>query len=454
MRSVGRLCAIVCLTTSLIGHGYAVAQAPAIPLSGKIEEQARSQMEAAKKLKDADKLALAVEVLHEKADTVATTLTAQHKKLQSNPHRIGVLIPLSGPLRPYGADVLNGTRLALEVVAEASPSLSVGLVTKDTEGDATRLVRELDDLLENYRPIAVIGPLLSREVKVVAPSADASEVVFITPTATVQDVQQFGRYLFNAAVNNRALIRELVAYATGSRGWHRFCILASKDAYGTEMAQTFAEEVRLLGGDIIASETYGPDDTDLASPIKRLKYADLKRHGTLEKIKHPKKGKHDTRYHPGFDAIFLPGDAEKVGLIAGQVRFYAASVGMLGMNGMNSPELIRLDPRGVEGAVFADSFFIDSADPAVRHFVERYVKRFQQPPSSFSAQAYEATTLVLDAILKGAATGQDLRESLQTTKNAPGLVGPLTMTAAGNLERRYAIIQVKNGKFIAITNAQ
>lgn len=391
---------------------------------------------------------------HEKAGAVTTALTAQRKKLRSKTHRIGALLPLSGQLSPYGTDALNGARIALEVVAEASPSLSVGLVTKDTEGDAKLLARELDDLLKDYQPIAVIGPLLSREVKAVAQAADANEVVFVTPTATVTDVQKFGRYLFNAAVNNRALVRNLAAYATGPLEWKRFCILAAKDAYGTEMAQTFTEEVRRLGGEIIASETYGPDDTDLGPPIKRLKDADLRKHGKLEKIENPKKGKSDKIYHPGFDAIFLPGDAEKVGLIAGQFRFYAASVGMLGTNGMNSPELVRLDPRGVEDAVFADSFSMDSPDPAVRNFVERYVKHFQQPPSGFAAQAFEATKLVLDAILKGATTGRALRESLKNTKNAPGLVGPLTMTAAGNLERRYAIIQVKNGKFTSVTDAR
>jgi ABC-type branched-subunit amino acid transport system substrate-binding protein len=395
---------------------------------------------------------------HEKAESVTAALIAQRKKPRSKTHRIGALLPLSGQLGPYGADVLNGVRLALEVVAEAAPSLSVGLVTKDTEGDAKQLARELEDLLKEYQPIAVIGPLLSREVRAVGQAAEMNEVVFITPTATAQDVQKFGRYLFNAAVNNRALVRDLAAYATGPLGWKRFCILAARDAYGTEMAQAFAEEIHRLGGEIIVSEAYAPEDTDFGPPIKRIKEVDLKRYGKLEKIEpaptQKKAGKDSKVYYPGFDAIFLPGDAEKVGLIAGQFRFYAASVGMLGTNGMNSPELIRLDPRGVEGAVFADSFSMDSPDPAVRNFVERYVKRFQQPPSSFAAQAFEATKLVLDAILKGATTGRALRESLKNAKNASGLVGPLTMTPAGNLERRHVIIQVKNGKFVSVTDAR
>ncbi len=137
-------------------------------------------------------------------------------------------------------------------------------------------------------------------------------------------------------------------------------------------------------------------------------------------------------------------------LIAGQIRFYAAKVGLLGTNGMDTPELFSIDARAVEEAIFADSFFADSPDPAVRNFVERYRKHFQQPPTAFAAQAYEATRLVLDGILKGATTGRALRESIKNVKNAPGLIGPLTMNPAGYLERRYVLIQVKNGRLVPL----
>ena len=389
---------------------------------------------------------------HEQTATVTGTLTAQRKKLKAKSTLIGALLPLSGSMSPYGNAVLNGIKVALDEATDANPPLAVGLVTKDTEGDAKRLALELDDLLEDYRPVVVIGPLLTREVKAVAAAADSHEVVFITPTATLTDVQRLSRYFFNAAVNNRALVRELAAHATGPLGWKRFCILAPRDAYGTEMTQIFAEEVRRLGGEIIATDTYGAEDNDFGPPIKRIMATDLKQHGKLEPA--TKKGKPIKVYHPGFDAVFLPGEAEKVGLIAGQVMFYAAKVGVLGTNGMNSPELVRIGARAVEDAIFADSFSVDSPDPVVRNFVERYVVRFQEPPTAFAAQAYEATHLALDTIRKGATTGRALRESLKTAKNAPGLAGPLTMTPTGNLERHYAIIQVKNGKFVPVNNAR
>ena len=391
--------------------------------------------------------------LHEQAASVEATLTAQRKRLKSMAYRIGALLPLSGALSPYGTDVLNGIRIAFDQATEAIPQLAVGLVVKDTEGAAQVLASELDDLLNEYQPIAVIGPLLSREVKAVAAAADAYEVVFITPTATLADVQLLGQYLFNTAVNSRALVRDIAAYATGPLGWKRFCILAPRDQYGAEMTQAFAEEIHRLGGEIIAVDTYRPDDNDFGPPIKRIKEADLKRYGKMESPPTPpqKKGIKETKiYIPGFDAIFLPGEAQKVSLIAGQIRFYAAKVGLLGTNGMDTPELLHFDTRAVEEAIFADSFFVDSPDPAVRNFVEQYRKRFQQPPTAFAAQAYEATKLVLDGILKGATTGSALRESVKNVKNAPGLIGPLTMNPAGYLERRYVLIQVKNGKLVPL----
>jgi branched-chain amino acid transport system substrate-binding protein len=257
--------------------------------------------------------------------------------------------------------------------------------------------------------------------------------------------------LFSAAVNNRQLVRDLAEYTIMSLGWKRLCVLASKDSYGMEMAQFFAEEVQRLGAELIAIDTYDVKDTDFGPSIKRLKTADLKKYGKLEPLQPlQKKGKQTNQYTPGFDAVFVPGDADKVALIAGQLQFHGIITPVLGTNALDSPEFLRIGGRAVEGVLFADSFFVDSTNPAVRSFADRYRTQFNEAPTAFAAQAYEATQLVLDAILKGATTGRALREALKKVKNAPGLVGPLSMSPTGYLERRYVMIQVKGGKFMAL----
>ena len=389
---------------------------------------------------------------HEQIATVTSFLTAQRKKLKTNDLLLGALLPLSGPLSPYGTQVLNGIKIGLEHGFEFAPRPAIGLVTKDTENDQKQLMLELDDLLEDYRPVAVIGPLLTRDLKLVAPTIEARDVVFFTPTATFSEVQRLAQSLFNASVNHRELLRNVAEYAIVRLGWKRVCILAPLDLYGNEMTQAFAEEIHRLGAELIASETYDAKDTDFGPAIKRIKAADLKKYGKLETIK--KKGKPAKNYIPGFDAIFLPDNVEKVALLAGQLHFYGMAVPILGTNALDSQELIRIGGRSVEGALFADSFFVDNPNPVVRNFVDRYRARFHEAPTAFAAHSYEATQLILDAVLKGATTGKAIRDSLRKVKDAPGLSGPLSMNAAGYLERRYTLIQVKGGRLTAVTDTQ
>jgi branched-chain amino acid transport system substrate-binding protein len=384
---------------------------------------------------------------HDQIGTVSSFLNAQRQKLKAKDYLLGALLPLTGQLAPYSNQVLNGIKIALAQLPEVSRA-AIGLVTKDTQDDQKQLVMELEDLLEDYHPAAVIGPLLTRNLKVIAPVADSTDTVFFTPTATYPDVQLLGKSLFSAAVNNKQLVRDMAEYVIVTLGWKRLSVLASQDSYGMEMAQFFAEEVQRLGAELIAADTYEVKDSDFGPSIKRIKAVDLKKYGKLEPTQ--KKGKQTNQYTPGFDAIFVPGDADKVALIAGQLQFHGIITPILGTNALDSPEFLRIGGRAVEGVLFADSFFVDSPNPAVRNFVGRYRAQFNEAPTAFAAQAYEATQLVLDAILKGATTGRALRDALKKVKNAPGLLGPLSMSPTGYLERQYVLIQVRGGKFMAM----
>ena len=60
--------------------------------------------------------------------------------------------------------------------------------------------REISQLLDEFTPVALIGPLLAREVQLLADIPNLAAVPFITPTATLPDVKQFGRYWFSTAM--------------------------------------------------------------------------------------------------------------------------------------------------------------------------------------------------------------------------------------------------------------
>jgi ABC-type branched-subunit amino acid transport system substrate-binding protein/predicted negative regulator of RcsB-dependent stress response len=387
---------------------------------------------------------------HEHAAAAKEQLGALKTKLKASKFVIAALLPLSGGrLGTFGAESLNGIRLALERSKETSNLPPIGLLIKDSEAGKPTLKADLADLMSEYRPVAVIGPLLTRDLQAVAGLAAQSETPFITPSATLTDVHRLGSFLFSTALTAPPQARRLAEYATKQAGYRRFCILHPETAYGQELARLFGQEIRQRGGEIVAVESYKDGDTDFGGPIKRLKVADLMRYGKSTNVP-TSKGAIRIEYAPGFDAIFLPSPAGEVSLIAAQLLFYDVKVSFLGSNAWNSPDLLRLAGRALEGAVYTDGFFPDSPNSEVREFVDLYRQRYQADPSLFSAQAYDATRIVLEAVKKGATSGKAVRDLLEKVQDLPTLTGAASFGPQGTLDRRIALIQVKQGKLVLL----
>ncbi|MFQ5991385.1 MAG: penicillin-binding protein activator [Nitrospiraceae bacterium] len=386
---------------------------------------------------------------HAYAPTALDTLRSFKQELKAYQYLLGAIVPTSGPLRHFGAETLNGIRLALEHGKQTLGVTSVGLVIKDSAMDEFQFRFELGDMLGEYEPLAVIGPLLSRELAMVATIADQSETPFITPAATTTDVRRMGSYLFSTALTFSQQARRLAEYAFDRLELRRFCILYPEVGYGRELARLFSREVRQKGGDIVAVESYQESDTDFGPQINRIKKEDLKGEGQ-QNTERTDSGTTRVVYIPGFDGIFLPGDPAQIGLITAQLLFYDVKVAFLGGNTWNSPNLLRLVDRSLDGSIFVDGFFTDSPDPRVHEFVVRYRQRYRSDPTIFAAQAYDAARLVLEAIRRGASSGREVREQFVTFQSVPLLTGPAAFNAAGTLDRNVFVMQVKRGKVVQV----
>jgi ABC-type branched-subunit amino acid transport system substrate-binding protein/predicted negative regulator of RcsB-dependent stress response len=394
---------------------------------------------------------------HDYAGKAADLLAAVKMKLKTHEHVLAAIFPLSGKLGPFGTEVLNGIQLAFEKHKETPGAGPVGLIVKDTEVDQAGFLTELSDLLTESRPLAVVGPLLSKNLPVMAEMAEKTKTPVITPAAMFPNVRRLGGYLFSTALTYNLQAKRIVDFAMGEQGYRRFVILHPDTTYGRELAKLFAREVRQSNGEIIAIETYKEGDADFGPTIKRVKEADLKKYGTQVRLDNavaplnPRdRGARRMLYTPGFDAVFIPGRHREVSLIAPQLAFHDVVVPLFGGNGWNNQELGRLADRTLDGSTFVDGFFIDSANANVQDFVDRYQRRYQAAPSLFAAQGYDAAGLVLDALRRGATTGEAVREFFATQHGLPTLTGPASFGPDGTLNRRVLLLQIKRGKFVEL----
>ena len=361
-------------------------------------------------------------------------------------------------MKPFGVESLNGIRLAYEDAQATLGPNAIGLVIKESATTPATMRHDYVQLLDEFEPISVIGPLLAREVQLIAHLANQAEVPFITPSATLRDVRQFGSFWFSTALTSTLQVSKLVDYSMSELGHQRFCILFPNNAYGRDFSRQFQRVVEERGGEIMAIESYSRGTTETSPQILRIKKIDLQQNGIFTTLDgepyDPDAPKEDPNadeplllYVPGFDAVFLPGQPVEVAFIAAQLAFYDIKVPLLGTNGWNSPDLIRWAGSSLDGSLFVDGLFLQTPDRDIQTFIQRYQKRFGSTPSLFAVQAYDAMRVITDTIQHGATSGIEVRDHLFRRHNLTTLNGFASFGTGGILDRKVYLIKIHRRRF-------
>lgn len=354
---------------------------------------------------------------------------------------IGVILPLSGRYKAFGEQVRRGIDLALEMHRTSGKALRIHY--RDAEANPELSAQAVVELAEGERVMGVIGPLTSSAAQAAAAQAQQMSIPLLSLSQR-EGLPETGDYIFRNSLTSRQQVQTLVGYAMAEQRLTSFAILSPENKLGREMTDLFVREVKRRGGKIVARQSYADGATDFRREIKLLK-------GEALDAPEPEPLKPGVATPPPsplpFDALFIPDYAEQVGLIAPQLSFYGIQgIPLLGINGWNSPELIRLSGSHVEGAVFVDGFFRYSPFPFVREFVDRYFEKYGEEPSILDAQGFDAAGIIL--LLLGRdeiRTREDLRLALSRLRDYPGVTGATSFNPHGDAEKVLYLLQVRNG---------
>ena len=364
-----------------------------------------------------------------------------------SPHKlkIGCVLPLSGEGADIGQSVLEGIQLAfnsLNIQDEKSIS-TLQLVIKDSTGEINS-ISLLENLAKDEDVVVIIGPLFSKTVIASAKIADKHKLPIFSPTASSKNISGISPYIFRNSLTNQIQGKAIADYSINLLNLRRFAVLYQRDAYGIELENAFEEELKSFGGEIIFSEPFDPDQSDFASQITAIggiKDSDLKKlfeSGVL-------------RTELGYEAIFVPGSAGSAGLILPELAYYNISdIPILGGNGLNSPDLVRIGGKYAEGVIFVDGFFPSSENPILKEFVERYKVFFSKEPDIHSANSYDAARIILEIIKNGAKNREDVKNGLLNLIDYNGVSGITTIQQSGDSEKTLYFLTVKHGKIVEI----
>lgn len=370
--------------------------------------------------------------------------------LNVDPHKIGCLLPLSGPFAIYGQEVLNGIEMGMGLFGESSTDLEV--VVRDTGGDPGKAADAVDTLVRRENVVAAMGPLLSRCAEQAAMKAETLGLPLIT-LCRKEDIVEKGHMIFRNFMLPKKEIERLVHVAMERLDMRRFAIMYPDNAYGRYFMGLFWDAVERRGGEIRAVESYDPSTTDFAAQIKRMVGLDApKPKEFLEKLREEKLPiEEESELGPeekdpiiDFEAVFIPDSAERVVMIAPQLVYHdILDIWLLGTSLWDSPRLLKLAKDYIQGAIFTSGFFAFSEDREVEQFVERYRNNYEKDPGLLAATGYD-TVRFLQAVIKqaGPRTRNQMRNAIAQGPTFKGLTGDISFGQDGEVQKKPFVVSV------------
>jgi ABC-type branched-subunit amino acid transport system substrate-binding protein len=277
------------------------------------------------------------------------------------------------------------------------------------------------------------------------------QIPVIRPAASRAGFTEKSPWIFRNALTIDSQAQTAAQYALSLK-LRTFVIMYPDEPYGRDLSHLFARELERKA-EILATIAYPPETKDFGPYIRKIIEIDLRSRRIPIPDDDAERKKLFLEYTPSFDALYLPGYAERVGLLIPQLAFYnITGKAMIGSDNWHSPDLIERAGRHADGAVFVDGFFPESTDQAIGSFVDTYRSAYQEEPDILSAQAYDAAMMIFSFLKQHRGAPLAVRDGLLALKDYPGITGSTTFQSSTEAQKKLYLIKVEDGKFVLINS--
>jgi hypothetical protein len=148
------------------------------------------------------------------------------------------------------------------------------------------------------------------------------------------------------------------------------------------------------------------------------------------------------------EALYLPVALEDALSIVPQLAFYDIPVRVFGPDAWISPRLFREGAEILNGGVLATGFWPDNPDPLAQAFVKQFTEAYAAPPSTLSAQAYDALQLVAKVcgqLPRDNVSREDLLTQLMRENRFQGVTGKAWVEPDGEIRREPFFLKMDQG---------
>ncbi|HEX2835487.1 MAG TPA: ABC transporter substrate-binding protein [Thermoanaerobaculia bacterium] len=341
---------------------------------------------------------------------------------------VGEYGSLTGGQATFGQSTHNGIMLAVEEINAAGGvnNRKIAVKTEDDQSKSEEAATAVTKLISQNNVIAVLGEVASSSSLAAAPICQSNKVPMITPSSTNERVTAVGDYIFRMCFIDPYQGEAMANYLSKQANMKSAAILVDvKSDYSTGLAANFKKTFVANGGKVVIEQSYAQGDSDFRAQLTAIK-------GTNPEV------------------IFVPGYYNDIGQIAIQARDLGMKQPLAGGDGWESPKLIEIGGKALEGCFYSNHYHVDDPAPAVQQFVQKYQEKYGAKPDSLAALAYDSARVLADAIKRAGTTdGAKLRDAIAATKDFSGVTGNITLGPDRNpIGKKLVVLEIKNGQTV------
>jgi len=322
--------------------------------------------------------------------------------------KIGFVGPITGAAASFGKETVGAVRM---VVAKTNASGGVlgekiVLVEVDDACDPTQGTAAASKLVASG-VIAVVGGMCSGAVVPALKIYGDAHIPFVIVGANSTKIvaaNPGNAFLVDSTGDAQALTA-MKLFA--QKGIKTLAVIDEGDAYSADLAALAQTQFKASGGKVVDAETTAKGEQDFSALVTRI---------TTDKA----------------DAVFWTAYQDGGALLVKQLR-RAGYHGLIALSdGSNAPDLFTVAGSAVNGAyVFGPMPLKDL--PRGAAFSADFVAATGDAPGNYSALAYDAAEVLLDAIkAAGTTEGEAIVKALKGTKYE-GIAGPVAFTEKNTL---------------------
>ena len=337
--------------------------------------------------------------------------------------KIGFFGPLTEQFAGLGSEAKKGADLAVKQANDAGGvnGKKIELIAYDDRGNRTEAVAVSRKLIEQDKVVAIVGGSLSLTSVAAAPTINEAKTPMVVAYSNAVNVVKGNEYIYRWASVADVQGWVLAHHAVQERGYKRFALLMQDEEYGRGIINGAEKALAKLGGQVVFKKAFAPSEREFRAIMTEIKNQNV-----------------DAVIMSGFGPALTAAGRQGYELgVFPKAQFYVGC------------DLSEIDwYKGIgeygDGTIGALEFIAPTEHAFTKQFMAAFEKAYGDKIIQHEAGlAYDATRLIIDAIKRGGANREGIRNALANTKAFMNLSG----VNVGYTELREPMLPIALGRW-------